>query len=810
MFRNFIKAATRYILNYQILSIINVLGLTIGIASSLIIYLYISRELSYDKFNANYDKIYRIGVKGKLRGADLNQAISAPVMAKTLKDEFKDITETVRIGRYGAWLITYNNIKYNEDNLLFADSSFFKIFSFKLLRGDPQTSLSKPNSIILTETTAQKYFGNEDPMGKLLKIENDTTFYKVTGILQDIPVNSHLHFDMLASLITLKKALHDYWISHNVYTYFMVREGTNIKSLTDSINLLVDKFVIPQLDEALGLNPGEFQSAGNSYSFFVQSLADIHLKSNLSAELEPNGNITYIYIFSILAIIIIIIACINFMNLSTARAAQRAKEVGIRKIAGSGRMALIRQFITESVLLSLLATTMALLVVEIVLPQFNKYIGLNLNVNQLANYSSIILLLIFAVIVGILAGSFPAYYLASFKPVLVLRNNAKDESGNLRLRMGLVFFQFFVSIFFIIVTLILFDQYKYLIHKDIGFDKKNLLIIRRSDAIKNNMENFRHDVLKNPAVISVAYSNSVPGKQFMKSSFILKDSIKETTMLMNLLFVSSDFDKTYKLRVKQGRFFQSACSSDSFVCIVNETAARLIGNEQVLDRKLVIPVPKEKKDIKKDGYNIIGVIDNFNFSSLQDSIGPLVMLKMPESWEGYISVNVAPENLDQTVTFLKNNWEKYTSAYPFVSYLLNDELTSGYSLIEKTGRIFSIFSLITILVAFLGLYGLVLFTANIRLREIGLRKILGSSKTKVTFLLIKDIFLLIAGAAVLSGLVAYFLTQWWLTDFHYHIGLNPEYFVFTIIGVLILAAVTIILQVIGTARVKPGEALRYE
>ena len=797
-------------MNYQILSIINVFGLTIGLASSLIIYLYISRELSYDKFNKDYEQIYRIGVKGKLRGAELNQAISAPPMANILKTQFPDITETVRIGRYGAWLVTYNNVKYNEDNLLFADSTFFNIFSFKLLRGDSKTALAKPNSIILTESAVTKYFGTEDPMGKLLKIENDTTYYKVTGVMQDIPANSHLHFDMLASIITLKKALHDYWISHSVYTYFKVKKGTDINVLSDSINTLVGKYVVPQLTDFLGLNSKDFISAGNSYNFILQPLADIHLKSHLSAELEQNGNITYIYIFSGLAILLIIIACINFMNLSTARAAQRAREVGIRKMAGSGKSALIRQFLTESVLLSLLAMTMALLVVEIVLPHFNKYIDLNLSVNQLANYSSIAILLIFSVIIGLLAGIYPAYFLASYQPAPVLSNKMVYESGNIKFRKGLVFFQFSVSIFFIIVTFVLFDQYKYLTNKDLGFDKKDLLIIRRSDAMKENMHKFISDVLVNPSVNSVSYSNSIPGKQFMKSSFILDNNSSGTTLLMNILFVSNHFNETYGLKMIKGKFFPEDSAAFSPLCVVNESAARLIGFDNILGRKLKVPMTKEEKGKIKEEYEIIGVVNDFNFTYLEENIGPLVMLIMPEKWEGYISVNIAPENISKTEDFLKMTWEKYTTAYPFVSYMLADELTSGYSLVEKSGKIFSIFSIIAILVAFMGLYGLVLFTANLRTKEVGIRKILGSSIIRITILLVKETLILISSAAIIAGLIAYFSARWWLNDFYFHVKLKPDYFIGSAFVILVIAAITVIFQVSGTARLYPGKVLKYE
>ncbi|MFO7657633.1 MAG: ABC transporter permease [Bacteroidales bacterium] len=810
MFRNLIKAATRYILNYQIFTIINVMGLTIGIASSLLIYLYLTRELSYDIFHKNSDYIYRIGVNGKLKGAVLHQAISSPAMAGTLQKEFDEIIETVRIGRYGAWLVSYDNVRYNEDNLLFADSNFFKVFSFNLIKGDPDNALANPNSIILTEESVLRYFGNEDPMGKKLRIENDTTFYKVTGVMENVPSNSHMQFDMLASLITLKKALHEYWVSHNVYTYILVQENADVHILENKLNELVARFVVPQLNTILDMPEGDFESAGMSYSFFLQSLKQIHLKSDLNAELEQNGNIVYIYIFSVLAILILLIVSINFMNLSTARAARRAKEVAIRKVAGSDRMLLIRQFLIEAVLLSILAMTMALLLVELVMPQFNKYIGLNLDVKQLASAENIALLLVFAVVVGLIAGSYPAFFLASFHPVNVLRNRNINESGNIGFRKGLVFFQFFVTVFVIISTFVLFNQYKYLINKDLGFNKDNLLIIRRSDAIKNNNADFRKEIVANKAVKSVTYSSTLPGRQFSKSSFLLKGMPSKNSLLMNLIFVSEDFQKTYGLEMVSGEFFPHASPYDSFTCVVNETAARLIDPVNAVGHVLRFPMQKESRMQKKEEYVITGVVKDFSYSSLEEEIGPLVMFPMPPEWEGYFTVRVSSDSTAQTVEFLREKWEKYTKAYPFVYYMLNDDLTTRYHLLRKTARILSVFSFITIFVAFIGLYGLVSFTLNIRKKEIGIRKVLGAAEITLVKLLVKEIVILFSVAATISAIAAFFLLRRWLTDFYYHVSLDPGCFILSVFIVLTMAIITVFVRAYFIAGVKPGEILKTE
>jgi putative ABC transport system permease protein len=807
MFRNLFKEAGRYILKYQIYSIINILGLTIGLASSILIYLYIDRELSFDKFHDHYDRIYRIGVRGTLRGTELNQAVTAAPMAEVVQKTFPEIIHSVRIGRYGAWLVSNNDIRYNEDNLLFADSAFFDVFSFRMIKGDPSSALSEPNSIVLTESAARKYFGNEEPMGKMLRIENDTTFYKITGILEDIPVNSHFHFDMLASLCTLQKAIGNHWASHNVYTYFMVKKGTDTGILGDSINNLVDRYVLPEINQLFGMNPGDFESAGDSYHFFLQPLGEIHLKSNLDAELEQNGNINFIYVFSVLAIVILVIVSINFMNLSTARAVQRSKEVGIKKMMGSGRLLLIRQFLTESFLLSMLGMSMALLVVEIILPSFDRYMELSLNINQLANFKSIALLAFLVMAVGLAAGSYPSVFLASCPPSDILKVWIKNGTKSIILRKGLVFFQFFVSITCITITIMLFSQFNYLINKKLGFDQHNLLVIRRSDALGKNIDKFKQTILKNPEVYSMTFSNSIPGKRLMKSSFILPEMASENSFIMDIVFVGADFLKTYDLELSRGRFFSSEVPSDSFACVLNESAVSLLKLGDPVGKTLKLPGMKIQNQKE---YKIIGTIRDFNYSSLEKNIGPLVMFLMPVKWEGFITVRIADKNADKTTAFLKEKWEDYTQTYQFVSYMLQHELVAQYQTFRKTARIFSIFSVIALLVACLGLYGLMSFESNIRIKEIGIRKALGATVSKIISLLIRQTVLIIFVAALFSGIITYFITMWWLKDYYFHISINPVIFIFSMMIVMIIASVIIIVQTYYTASLNPGDALKYE
>ncbi|HJX71242.1 MAG TPA: FtsX-like permease family protein, partial [Bacteroidales bacterium] len=541
--------------------------------------------------------------------------------------------------------------------------------------------------------------------------------------------------------------------------------------------------------------------------FFLQSLGDIHLKSNLDAELEPNGNITFLYIFSALAILILVVAGINFMNLSTARAAQRSKEVGIRKIMGSDRQLLIRQFLTESVLLSILGMSMALLIIEVILPSVNRYMDLNLHINQLANFKSIALLAFLSLAVGLIAGSYPAIFLASCPPYDVLKAWIKNGVRTIWLRKGLVFFQFFVSITCITMTFLLFRQFSYLIHKELGFNQNNLLIIRRSDALGKKIAEFKQSIQSNPYVYAMTYSNSIPGRRFMKSSFVLSGVSSENSFIMDIVFVGADFVRTYDLELSRGRFFSSENPSDSFACVLNESAVRLLDLEEPVGKMLKLPMMKDEIPKK---YEIIGTVRDFNYSSLEKNIGPLVMFLMPVKWEGFITVRIADRNMDETTAFLKDNWEKITHTYPFVSYMLHNELIDQYQIIKKTARVFLIFAIIALLVACLGLYGLMSFESNIRTREIGIRKAMGATVSKIITLLLRQTILIIAAAALLSVFITCFVALWWLKDYYYHIPLNPLFFITSLMIVLVTAFLTIFIQTYLTASLNPGDALKYE
>ena len=681
------------------------------------------------------------------------------------------------------------------------------MFSFKLLEGNRDSVLAKPRSIVLTQTAAQRYFGNEDPVGKHLRIETDTNLYTVTGLMQDVPFNSHIHFDMLGSLVTFEKHLQNIWVTHNVYTYVRVKKGTNIDSLTVGINKLIAKYVAPQVKKYLGVPLSSFPEGEHTIRYHLQPVRSIHLFSHLDNELEPNGKALYVYSFSVIAVLILLIACLNFMNLSTANSANRAREVVLRKVMGSERKLLIFQFLTESVLFSFMALFIALLMAELAMPAFNRYLSINLNFQVLKNFPAIVTIILFTLLLGVLAGNYPAFFISSYDPVKVLHGNLNKGVKNRRVRSAFVVFQFTISILIIILSMVVLAQVDYMLNKELGFEKERIVVIRRSDALKDKINDYKQDILKHPNVESVTNSNSIPGRDFMSSSYIFEsDSVRET-LLMNMIFVNYDFQEAFKLQMVKGRFFSMTVPSDTFTCIINQTAAREIGQSTIIGNRLEMAGELKKYPRK---FKIIGVVKDFHFETVDKPIEPLVMLLMPGNWEGYLNVRIKSKGVDKTVKFLEETWKKYTSEYPFVSFFLDQDFDQNYRSVIRTGKVLIIFSVISILVACLGLFGLVLFTSNQRTNEIGIRKAVGATFYRIIFMLLKETVRLILLSTIIAWGLAFLFSKLWLKNFYSRIQLSPRYFIFASLIVLSLSVLVVVYQCYAASRRDPGDALKME
>ena len=579
MFGSLFKVAFRNFVRYGAHTLTNTLGLAIGIASSIIIFLYVNNETGYDRFHDKADRIYRVVAKGSVTENVLNHAVTPAPLARALVRNIGEVENAVRVAKFGAWLVRYGDVHYNEDNIIFADSSFFDIFSFPLIQGNPHKVLRSPESIVISQSMAEKYFGPEDPLGKMLQIENDTTYYRVTGVMKDVPEASHMHFDMVASLSSFPlQPYENVWIANFLYTYFLAKENASQDSLARKVDQLAQEYVVPAYASLLELADQKPDYDRIAFAYKIQHLRDIHLRSSLEGEFEANGNIINIYLFTALAIVILVISCLNFVNITTARTADRAREVAIRKIAGSERAVLIWQFLTESSVLAMIAMVLALLITELSLPPLNRYMGLTLDLSQLVNSSGVLMLMLLIAGIGVLSGLYPAFYLSSFDPVRVLKSSYHVRPNHGFFRKAFVFLQFFITLGMITMTLLIFRQYDYMTRKDLGFDKENLLVIRRPDGLAGDLERYMESASHHPGVVSLAYSSSIPGSAaFSRIPFYVEGQPASQNVRMDIQYVTPSFASTFKIPVLSGRFFSADIQGDTAVCVLNRTAADLSG-----------------------------------------------------------------------------------------------------------------------------------------------------------------------------------------------------------------------------------------
>ncbi|MFP4023600.1 MAG: ABC transporter permease [Thiohalospira sp.] len=805
MIKNFFLTAFRNLTKNWLYSLINILGLTIGLAAVIYIFLFVSFELSYDKMHENHNRIYRVGVKGMLMNSEINQAITAAPMAEAMRNDYPEIVSACRLTTSGDWLMTYDDKKFNERNFIFADSTFFNVFSFKLLKGDPKTVLNEPRSIVFTESTAKKYFGNEDPVGKTIKVENDTVLYQVTGLMEDVPENAHFTFDMLGSMSTLRRSQNTFWISHNYYTYILLSEGTDPKAFEDKMQNMVEKYVGPQIEQALGITLQEFEESGNSFGYFIQPLTDIHLRSDLQYEIEANGNILYVYIFISVAIFILIIASINFTNLATARAANRTKEVGVRKVLGAMKKQLVAQFLTESFLITLISLALAVVAIEVAMPYLNNITQIAMDIDYFGAWYILPALFLLIVMVSFMAGSYPAFFLASFRPVDVLKGKLKLGAKSGMLRSSLVIVQFVVSIFILLSTYTVSDQLNYMLNKNLGFEKDHVLMIRRSDGLRNQLESFKSEVKNLPGVIHITNAQNYPGINFSNNGF-LKEGEPGNTYLLNQARVSYDYEKTFGFKMLEGRFFSKDFPTDSNAIVINESAVKSLGMEDPVGENLLMPSGENQFETLK----IIGVVKDFHFKSLHTAIEPAAFTILPGNWEGVVCIKLSPENTSKTVSAIQNIWESFTSQYPFEYFFFDEHIKELYKAEKRTSSIFVIFSLLSVVIAFFGLLGLISFITEQRKKEIGIRKTFGSTSLNIVIIICNDIIKLILIATIISWPIAYWVMNNWLQDFSYRVDIHYVMFIVIPVLTMLVSLLVVIYQAMKAAFKNPAETLRYE
>ncbi|MDF9800162.1 putative ABC transport system permease protein [Catalinimonas alkaloidigena] len=805
MIRNYLKIAFRNLANYKLYTTLNILGLSIGVASCLLILLYVYHELSYDAFHAKADRIYRVGLNGKIADQEIFTTNTTPPLAFTAVEELPEVQNAVRVYVYqDQQVIRYGEKVISEDDIFFADSTFFDVFSFKLLEGEAATALTEPNSLVIPEDVARKYFGREPALGKTLLLGNDKTPNTVTGILEEVPDQSHFHFSMLRSMSTLDYSRSEGWFNNSFMTYLLVHEGASAQALEDKLAGLVEKYVGPEIQQFMGVSLDEFKKQGNKYGYFLQPLLDIHLHSNLSDEVEPNGDITYVYIFAAIAFFIILLACINFMNLATARSANRAKEVGVRKTLGSMRSNLVRQFLTESVLLSLIATVLALVAAILLLQPFNNLSGKEISTALFAEPWFMLSLLALMLLVGIVAGSYPAFYLSSFRPVEVLKGKLKAGMKSSGIRNVLVVFQFFISITLIICTLLVYQQLEYTSSKNLGFEKENVVVIKGAWRLPDGTQEVLKEELKNKAqVVDVSISNNVPPG--VNNTTIFRRKGTEDDIMISTYSIDYEHLSTMQIELLEGRNFSRNFPTDTAAILLNEAAVREFGFEDPLNEEVLY---FGGQNAEMQPYKVVGVIKDFNYESLRHAIRPLALMLTTNG--SNIALRIAPGDVRATLDMIEKSWDQYAADEPFQYSFLDEDYDALFRAEQRLGVVFSVFTVLAILVACLGLLGLASFMAEQRTKEIGIRKVMGASVSSVILLLSKDFTRLVVVAFVLSIPLAYFIMDWWLEGFAFRISIGPWIFILAGLTALLIAWLTVSWQSARAASANPVRSLRSE
>ena len=816
MLKNFLVTILRNNWRNKAMTSIHIIGLALGMSTCLLILLFVRHELSYDRFNEKADRIYRVTFRGKMNGMEIKEAVTMAPVASTLVKDFPEVQQATRIQPQGVHRIAVGTRSFNDDDLGFVDSNFFRVFTIPLLEGDANTAMKEPRSAVITQGVAKKYFGNEDPVGKVLDFPNDHASLKVTGLIAEIPKNSHFHFDVLASMSSLPIDSGTDWMSSPVYTYIVLPKDYDPKRLDAKFPRFVEKHIGPQLEKAMHVSLSQFRAGGNDLTFLLQPLTSIHLHSDLNGEISPGGNAKYVYIFSAVGVFMLLIACINFMNLSTAGATKRAKEVGIRKVLGSSRMPLIGQFLTESLLLTLVAMVISIAVVYWTLPFFNQLTGQILELHWKTIAGLLPWLGVFCLLTGLLAGIYPAFFLSSFQPIAVLKGAFSPGGKSARLRSALVIFQFFISISLIIGTLVVYRQLSFIMHKDLGYDRDQVMVVENTYWLGDKQDLFFHQLVQDPRVKDASCSNYLPAGATNGNNFLVFADANVSQMVNALQYqVDDHYIPTLGIHLAAGRNFSPAFGNDSSGMIINETAARTFGwvapgdnRPSALSNALGHHILRPNPDGSRQNYTVIGVVRDFNFKSLHQLITPLVMtLDRPQ---GTMIVKVNTKDISGLRASLEKKWSAITTKAPFSYSFLDDRFTHTYSTEMNIGRILGIFAGLTIFVACLGLFGLATFTAEQRLKEIGIRKVLGAGTTGIVSLLSKDFIKLVGLAFLFSAPVSWYIMNRWLQDFAYRIAVGWWMFAAAAVLALVITLLTIFTRAIRAARVNPADILRNE
>jgi putative ABC transport system permease protein len=814
MFRNYFTIALRNLRKHSFYTFINVAGLAIGIASCLIITLFILNEASYDKHFPNADRVYRINSEILFNGNHLNLAVMPAPAAETFKHDFPEVEASVRFRERGWRRIkrTVDNIK--EQYTIYGSQGMFEVFGIKLLEGNVSGALTEPNTMVISKSKADKYFPNESPVGQTLIVDN-TENYKITGVFEDFPVNTHFKFDFVFSMEGLEEAKSDNWLGNNFNTYILLKEGAKPQDLEAKFPKIIDTYIGPQVKSLFGgdFTMEKFAASGNKLAYTLMPVTDIHLHSDLTAELGANGDITYVYLFGAIALFILGIACINFMNLSTARSANRAKEVGVRKVLGSLRSHLIRQFLMESSLLSVFSFILAVGLAFVLIPAFNSMAGMSLNLPFDAPMFYIVLLGA-ATVIGLLAGLYPSMFLSAFKPVNVLKGKVALGMKSGAVRSSLVVLQFMISIFLVVGTITVQKQLAFIQNKKLGFRKDQVLVLHNIEILGSKQEALKNELLKSPRIKNVSTSGFLPIANWGRNnnSFWPEGTqpSQDNMITMESWRVDHDYVPTLDMKIVQGRNFSKEFLSDSTAVILNQTAVKRFGFKDPIGEKIqTFPYNNGKLETEKAlTYTVVGVVEDFHFESLKENITPLSLILGQSGWS--MPIRFQSADTKEVIDDVEATWKAVAPGQPFEYTFLDEAFGRMYSSEQRVGKVLGVFASLAIIIACLGLFALTSFTAEQRTKEIGIRKVMGASVSSIVLLLSKEFGKLIVIAFLLAAPLSWFAVDSWLENYTYKTEIGIFVYILAGLAAFLLAWITMGYQSIKAARSNPVTSLRSE
>jgi putative ABC transport system permease protein len=810
MFKNYFVTALRNLKKHKGFSFINLSGLAIGMACSILFALYVIFELNFDTYHTKVDRIYRVGTQFG-PGIDQRGAFTAPPMAKALVNDFPEIENAARLSLWPRkYLVSYGEKKFLEKDIIFADNSIFDIFTFSHIAGNLKTALNEPFSIVITRDIAEKYFAEKNPIGESLRFAVWKKDFKITAVIENCPSNSHFKYRIIASMQSYQDDGGSSWGGHSCFTYITLKKGCSASQLEAKFPAFVKRYWGAHHYKDTGQTYEAYIKSGkNYYGHFLEPLPDIHLNRNLTDQLSVKGNKIYIYIFSTIAVFILLIACINFMNLSTARFENRSREVGVRKVLGSGKKQLIFQFLGESVMLSLFALILAIVILKLVMPIFCHFSNRQLEFNLFSNVYILPILVGFAVLVGILAGSYPAFFLSSFPAIQTIRNSLnKKIKGFIPLRRVLVILQFSITIVIFLGTFIIFQQLKFLQNSQLGFNKDQVLIIHRAYSLGKQRDAFKQELLKHTGILAISNTDTLPGRHFDDNSHKLVDRPPGEEYALHTIYGDCDFAQLLDLEMAAGRYFSPEITTDATSAVViNEAAVKKLGLNEPIGKRFV----KEFGGAKKGEFvTIIGVVKDFHYFSLHHDILPMIIRPFSEEFWCFTSIKIRPKNIKRTINQVRETWNKFTAGEPFEYSFLDADFNNLYINEQKTGQVLAIFAFLAIFIACLGLFGMVSFLTEQRTKEIGIRKVLGAPVSKLIFMLSKEVIILVLLAFILAAPLAFYAMNKWLQNFAFRIEPNPLTFILMALITLLIALLTISFRTIKAACANPVDSIKHE